>query len=269
MYWSKEACEEYIRYPSEGTAEELGSPIYFVAQYQIERSDEMAEVVQDLTENGYDYAPIRPYHSREYYDVENNQVRSINEEQYIQYNQVIFHCINILTEYPFALATHPDRDCWRIVTPADLNTRTAKEFLFTYYAEAAKAASVVIEKGYEPEDMPEVYESARQGGKAIDRWQKAVDKNVDLHPVEFMSIADMKEIVRNDEKILEKLGFLSKTQCKKVFDKIEKYRNKVMHGNRTVISVKEEVVELTESLEVSCELAANAGGTKPGLDIPD
>jgi hypothetical protein len=268
MYWSEEEVEDYIRYPSEGSAEELGSPIYFVGQNELDQDEMMTEIADDLEVNGYDYAPIRPYRSREYYEMETGEVHSTNGEQYVRYNEIMLYCINILTEYPFALVTHPDMDSWQIVMPADLNTRTAKEYLFTYYAETAKAVSDLIKEEYRVDEIQRVYEDVRSEGGAVDRWRNAVHENVDLHPIEFMSIADLKEIVRNDERFLEELGFCSKTQCKNAFDTVEKYRNKVMHGNRNVISSEEDVKNLVESLEIACEIAVNAGGDGPGLDIP-
>jgi hypothetical protein len=268
MYWSEEEVEDYIRYPSEGSSKELGSLIYFIGQNEIGQDDLIEDILSDLEKKGFDYAPLRPYNSREYYEVETREIHPIDEDQYVRYDQIMLYCINILTEHPFALATHPDRDSWRIVTPADLNTRTAKEFLFTYYAEMAKAVSELISDHYTIDELEEIYEEARPGGGAIDRWSDAVDENVNLHPVEFMSIADLKEVVRDNEDLLNTLDFPSKTQCKKAFDTVEKYRNKVMHGNRTVISSKEDVSALVESLEIACDIAVHAGGDGPGLDIP-
>lgn len=268
MYWSEEEVEDYIRYPSEGSAEELGSPIYFIGQNELEQDELMKDLINDLEQNGYDYAPLRPYYTRDYYEVETGEVHSTDRDQYVRYDKIMLYCINTLTEYPFALVTHPDRDSWRIVTPADLNTRTAKEFLFTYYAETAKAVSDLIREKYSIDELQQVYEEARPNGGAIDRWSDAVDENVNLNPVEFMSLADLKEVVRDNKDLLDKLGFPSKTQCKQTFDKVEKYRNKVMHGNRSVISSEEDVEALVESLESACNIAVNAGGDSPGLYIP-
>jgi hypothetical protein len=268
MYWSKEKVESYTRYPSEGSAEEIGSPVHFVAKGDLARDEIMDDIIHDFEENGFDYAPIRPYNTREYFEVETGEVHPTNEEQYAGYNKVMLYCINILTEYPFALVVHPDKSSWRIVTPADLNTRAAKEFLFAYYAETAKAVSSLIEEKYSVEEIHEIYEDARPRGRAMDRWHEAVDENVNLHPVEFMAIADMKAIIRNNSDFLNELGFSSKTQCKNAFDMVEKYRNKVMHGNRSVISSEEDVKNLVESLEIACEIAISAGGDGPGLDIP-
>lgn len=268
MYWNEEEVKDYIRYPSEGSAEELASEIYFIAQNELGQDEVMAELVNELEENGYDYAPLRPYRSLEYYEVKTGEVRSTNKKQCVRYNEIMLHCINILTEYPFALVTHPDPDSWKIVTAADLNTRTAKEFLFTYYAETAKAVADLIKAEYSVEELQEVYEDVRPRGGAIGRWRNAVDENVNLHPVEFMSIADLKEVIRGNEDLLGQLGFSSKTQCKKAFDTVEKYRNKVMHGNRSVISSEGDVNALVESLEIACNIAVEAGGDGPGLDIP-
>jgi len=62
--------------------------------------------------------------------------------------------------------------------------------LFTYYAETAKAVSELIKEEYSIEGLQEVYEDVRPGGGAMSRWSDAVDENVNLHPVEFMSIAE-------------------------------------------------------------------------------
>ncbi|WP_254863107.1 hypothetical protein [Halovivax gelatinilyticus] len=268
MYWSEEEVEEYTRYPSEGSASDLGSPIYFVAQNELDQNEIMADIVKDIEDKGYDYAPIRPYKSREFYEVETGEVYSIDEEQYVNYNDIMLYCINILTEYPFAVVRHPDPDSWMVVTHADINTRAAKEYLFSYYAETAKTVSELIKEKYGLDEIQMVYQDVRSRGRALDRWQNAVNENVDLHPVEFMAIADLKEIVRDNEDLMEKLGFPSKTRCKIAFDTVEKYRNKVMHGNRSVISSEEDVENLVKSLEFACEIAVNAGGVGPDSDIP-
>lgn len=268
MYWNENEVEDYIRYPSEGSAKELGSPVYPIPERELDSKEVMADIVDELEEKGFDYAPIRPYKTGRYFEVETGEFHSIDQEQVIDYNKIMLYCINILTEYPFALVTHPDYDFWRIVTAADLNKRTAKEFLFTYYAETTKAVSNLIRKKHKVEELKEVYENARPEGKAMERWSDAVEKNVGLHPVEFMSIADLKEIVRNDGDLLDFLDFSSKTECKNAFDEVEKYRNKVMHGNRSVVSTEEDVEGLVKSLEIACDIAVNAGGDAPGLDIP-
>lgn len=134
--------------------------------------------------------------------METGEVHSTDKEQCVRYSEIMLYCINVLTEYPFALVTHPDLDSWKIVTPADLNTRTAKEFLFTYYAETAKAVSALIKEEYSVGGLQDVYEDVRPRGGAMSRWRDAVDENVDLHPVEFMSIADLKEVVRDNEAVM-------------------------------------------------------------------
>lgn len=268
MYWERADVEDYIRYPSEGTAEELGSPVQFIAERDLDSEDIVQEVIDEFESKGFDYAPVRPYSTREYLDVESGDVLDIDDDQYVHYSQIMLYAINVMTEYSFALVEHPDRDSWKIITPADLNTRTAKEYLFTYYAETAKAVSNFIRSEYGIESVQEAYEDARPKGSALDRWDDAVDENVNLHPVEFMTMADLKEIVRNDEDLLEEMDFASKTQCKKAFDTVEKYRNRVMHANRSVISSEDDVVELVESLETACNMAVSAGGDEPGLDIP-
>lgn len=268
MYWDSEEVDELVRFPIEGSAQELGSPIDFVAKADLASGEIRSRRREELLAHGFDYAPIRPYNDREVFNVQTDEIEPIDSDQYVGYNEVILQCINILTEYPFVIVQGPDKATWRIITRADLNTRTAKEYLYTYFAETARAVSQIIESEYDVEEIQDVYDDVR-GGRALERWQRAVDENVDLHPVEFMSMADLKEVVAATESLRDQLQFSSKTKCREAFDLIENFRNPVMHAYRTVISDDDDVVELAKSLEKASELTIHAGGDQPGLDIPE
>ncbi|TKX50088.1 hypothetical protein EXE49_07920 [Halorubrum sp. ASP121] len=268
MYWDNEYLDKLIRFPIEGNAAELGSAIHFVAKADLNSTEVMEEINEELRANGFDYAPIRPYRERTYYDVQSEEVLSIADEQYVRYKEVMLYCINILTEFPFAMIVHPDKASWKIATRADLNTRTAKEYLYSYYSETARAVSGLIESKYNADEIQEIYSDVRSGGHAIDYWEKASAGDVDLHPVEFMSMADLKEVVAGVKSLRDELEFPSKTKCREAFDLVEKYRNKTMHGYRTMILDKNDVIELAESLEIASEMTVQAGGDEPGFEIP-
>ncbi|MFB6186472.1 MAG: hypothetical protein ABEI86_06350, partial [Halobacteriaceae archaeon] len=268
MYWDTEEIEEVIRFPIEGSAEELGSPVHFVAKADLESEEVIEEIREEFLKQGFDYAPIRPYSYRDYYNVHSNEVSSIDEGQYVGYDRVMFHCINVLTEYPFVMIVHPDKASWRIATRADLNTRIAKEYLYSYYAETARAVSKLIESEYDIQEVQEVYEEVRNGGSALERWDQASAEDVDLHPVEFMSMASLKEIVADSESLRDQFEFSSKTECREAFDLVEEYRNKTMHGYRTMVLSQDDVIELSRSLEKASEMTIQAGGDGPGYEIP-
>jgi hypothetical protein len=268
MYWDSDEIDRLVRYPIEGSADELGSALDTIAQRDLDNDELMEELHRKYRAFGFDYVPIVPFRHNEYYDVESDEVKQIAEEQYVRYQDIMLDCINILTEYPFVMVAHPDNANWKIVTRADLNTRIAKEYLYAYYAETARAVSNIVELEYDEEEIQDVYEDVRGSGNALNHWESAVDDNVDLHPVEFMSIADLKEVVAASEKLREELEFPSKTKCRDAFDLVEDFRNPIMHGYRTVISSQEDVIELAKSLETASEMTRNAGGDEPGLDIP-
>lgn len=269
MYWDADEVGDFVRYPIEGRAGELGSPIHGVAQADLENEELMSEIREEYQEKGFDSLPILPWSTtREYYDTQTGEVRQIEEEQYVSFKDDILHCFNVLTEYPFVMITHPDWKSWGIVTRADLNTRTAKEYLYSYYAETARAVSRLIESEYDVDELQELYLDVREGGNALDYWRRALDENVDLHPVEFLSMAEMKEIVAATESLRERLQFPSKTQTRNAFKLVEKYRNRVMHGYRTIILDQEGVIELVESLEIASEMTIHAGGDEPGHVLP-
>ena len=269
MYWDVDEASNYVRFPIEGSAEELASPVYFIPRADLEHKEAMAEHKDNLRANNFDYAPIVPFSYKEYYSLEFDEIHSTSSEQYVPYNEPILFCINSLTEYPFVLANHPDWKSWGIVTPADLNARIAKEYLYSYYAETARAVSRVIEEEYDVEEVQEAYKTARSNGQALKYWKNATKEDIGLHPVEFMSMADLKEVIADNDSLVEQLGFPSKMKCREAFKVVEEYRNRVMHGYRTVISTQEDIVELIQSLERASELTNNAGGEGPdGYFLP-
>jgi len=140
MHWNLDELEGMVIYPTDMSVREFGSRIRFVADADIEEGDVPDEIREEFVKNDFDYAPIRPYQKeRQYYDVVNREVKEIDGEQYVSDTGTILRCLNILTEYPFAIIPHPDADDYKIATPADFNTRMAKTYLYFYFATAAQS----------------------------------------------------------------------------------------------------------------------------------
>jgi len=256
MHWDESHLNEIVLYPTDINARQIGSNIEFIADASIEQEDVPENIHEKFVEQDFDYAPIRPYStSRTYYDVGNRELKEISEEQYLDYNSTILSCLNVLTEYPFAIIRHPDEADYKIVTPADFNSRIAKTYLYTYFATAAQKVTQLIEGEYDTEDILPTYLANRNRSKAADRWAEAREEGHRLHVAEFMNLTDLKVVVANTAEFREKIGFSSKNKTRDAFDKISKYRDKVMHANRTMITQKEDIVDLAESIDECISLS--------------
>lgn len=257
MHWDGDELADVIRYPVEGNADELGSPITFIARCDVTDGDVPEDIRSDFVEEDFDYAPLRPYDAQEYYDVEEDQIKSLDEEQYVQYNEPMLHCLNILTEYPLAIVTHPDNDSYGIVTPADFNSRVAKEYLYPFFAEAARSVSNLIEDRYDTIELLPTYLGNRNNGEAANRWAQAREDNVELHIAEFLNLTDLKVVMTELTELREEIDLTSKTQCRDKFDDVARYRDKVMHPNRTMVADQEDIQRLAESIDAAAYLTRN------------
>lgn len=262
MHWESDDITNVIRFPIEGSADELKSPIKFIAHDDVASGDVPEEIREEFLEDDFDYAPIRPYASQEYYDVEEDQIKSLDKEQYVNYDKPMLHCLNILTEYSLAIVTHPDKDNYGIVRPADFNSRIAREYLYPYFAEAARSVSNLIRARYDSIEIVPIYLSNRNNGNAANRWAQAREDNVELHFAEFMNLSDLKVVITELTELREELGQTSKTQCRDKFDDITRFRDKVMHANRTMVNNQQDIQRLAESIDATADLTSRCRGVQ-------
>lgn len=256
MHWDRDEISGVIRFPIEGSAEELGSPMKFIAQRDVTNRDVPEEIREELIKEDFDYGPIRPFDSQEYYDVEEDQIKSLDEEQYVHYDEPVLHCLNVLTEYSLAIVTHPDNDNYRIVMPADFNSRLAKEYLYPFFAEAARSVSNLIEARYDTIELLPIYLSNRNNGEAANRWAQAREDNVELHIAEFLNLTDLKVVMTELTELREEIDLTSKTQCRDKFEDVARFRDKVMHANRTMVDDQEDIQRLAESIDATAYLTS-------------
>lgn len=256
MHWDGNEITEVIRFPIGGSAEELGSPIKFIPQRDVTNGDVPEEIREDFVEEEFDYGPIRPYDSQKYCDVEQDQIKSLDEEQYVHYDEPMLHCLNVLTEYSLAIVTHPDYDNYGIVMPADFNSRISKEYLYPFFAEAARSVSDLIKARYDTIELIPIYLSNRNNGDAANRWAQARGENVELHITEFMNLTDLKVVMTELKELRGEIDLTSKTQCRNKFDDVARFRDKVMHANRTMVNDQEDIQRLAESIDATAYLTS-------------
>ncbi|MFC7072540.1 hypothetical protein ACFQJ7_14085 [Halovenus rubra] len=257
MYWDSEAVEEVVIYPNEVPAQDISSPIEFVAKTDVEHTEQRRRERQRFLSKSYDYVPVRPYDLREYLDVADDTVNQVDRAQHVSYESTVLRCLNVLTEYPFVIVTHPDTACYRFMTLADLNSRVAKQRLYPYFAKVANSVSRFLESEFGSAELAEVYADNRNTTRAIKRWREEQDANTELHLSEFMNLTDLKVVVTNISRLRTGLGFTSKNSCRDCFDSIARYRNNVMHANRSLVHQTEDATALAAAIERATKLAAD------------
>jgi len=102
--------------------------------------------------------------------------------------------------------------------------------------------------------------SNRNNGEAANRWAEAREEGHRLHVAEFMNLTDLKVVTTEigEGELREDLDFESKTKCRDAFDAISKYRDKVMHANRTMITEQSDITNLAEAIDECVSLSKKA-----------
>ncbi|WP_135823232.1 hypothetical protein [Halorussus ruber] len=235
----------------------------------------------------YSYIPIPE--KDEYYDVEQEELGEIKDEQYLKEDDHLYEGLKLLVEYSFILVdtqkdmrfTFPDGEKYGIdeiaefdeerineakfpdiirnilegqryyiATIADANKRSVNEMLYPVLAELENQFSTVIETHYE--ESENLFKYARPC--TIGRWQKSQSKGVGVHIAEYMTLGEMKSIIEKQEELREDCGFSSRNQFKKNMSGVVNLRNKVMHANRTIVHEKEDLEQLLNRFERAHEV---------------
>jgi hypothetical protein len=140
--------------------------------------------------------------------------------------------------------------------PADFNSRISKEYLYPFFAEAARSVSNLIEARYDTNELIPIYLSNRNSGEAANRWVQAREDNVEIHIAEFMNLTDLKVVMTELTELREEIDLNSKTQCRTKFDVVARFRDKVMHANRTMVNDQEDIQRLAESIDATAYLTS-------------
>lgn len=257
MHWSEDELEGVLRFPIEGTAEELGSPVAFIEETTITEGNVPANIRERLQRRNFDFAPVRPFHTQLYIDVNENDIREIDQRQYVRPDAPIIQCLNVLTAFPFVIVRESDDAPVEIVTPADFNSRVAKEYLYPFFAETARSVSDLIEARYTSVDILPIYRDRRENGEAVHRWEVARERNVELHVAEFMNLTDLKEVMAELVDIRDAIGLTSKTQCRDKFEAVAGFRDRVMHANRRLVDGRSDLKALANAIDATAYLTNN------------
>lgn len=214
--------------------------------------------IGSLAGSGISHVPIPE--GDEYYDVEAGTRRPMAPEQVVPADRPLLAAIRALVDHPFLLVTrgaggddpeNPGEDPeYLVVTPADLNRRTAEAAFYPVLSALADRIALLIEAEFpESESLVPLV-----GPFPVGTWTKARAGDVDVHIAEFLSLTDMIGVVKGRERLLDALGYEDPDELESDLYGVSDLRNRVMHGNRSLVLDPEDVAADLEALDTAIAL---------------
>lgn len=196
-----------------------------------ENLDSYEEAVPEFEEEDWTYLPMPE--DRKYYNVKDGgDPKELDDSQFIESNLHLFDVMEKLLIYPFLLIELESG--YEIIHLSNLNKREVKDFLYPLFSELAEELAHRIEDYYEnSEDMIGMVNEFTLG-----TWYKARQNDVELHISEYLTLSNMIRIIKGHEPIMDKCGFDANDDVDELGG-IENLRNRVMHGNRTLVYNRE------------------------------
>lgn len=214
----------------------------------IESPESYEAAIPYYREHSYTYIPMPT--AGTYYHVVDEEMRQIDEAQYVDPGITMLAAFDLLMEYPFLLidrtemqtAAHSDREPaddtgdelgedkqLYIITLADANKRRARELFYHVISEFEIQLAKLV-KGEYPDSL--IKEATDE---EVERWYRAKLEGLEMHIAEHMYLSTLLKVIGNEEALFEQLGFPSKTQFDNGLGGLNQLRHKVMHPTRALV----------------------------------
>lgn len=223
--------------------------------------DATRERLRAIAEPDASFVPVPA--TGEYYDVRADARRALAPEQLVPADRDLLAAIRPLADHPFLLVTpegdddpsvgdlDEDRDYW-IVTPADLNRRTAEAAIYPVVATVEERLATLVEREYpDPEALVRVV-----GPFPVGVWTKARAGDVDVHLAEFCTLTDLVGVCKGNDRLLARLGYDDPDRLESDLYGIGELRNRVAHGNRSLVLEPADVATHIERIDTALRLIA-------------
>lgn len=226
---------------------------------EIETVDTYRDNLDYYREKNFSYIPLPA--DKKYYDVDKGELRDLSDEQLLRDDVHLVWAMALLLDYPFVLldfhGLHSDRsdlaerfgiqrdesERYRIITLADLDTRSVKIMLYPAVATFEHELADAVRGFFPDSDIPD--EVVRE--KVRERWEDALEKDVETHIVEHMHLTDLKEVIRETEELRLRCGLDSKNKVDNIGGLIQ-LRHQVMHPPRPMIDDREDLDSVLDRL---------------------
>lgn len=138
----------------------------------------------------------------------------------------------------------PDR--YEIFTVGEVNRRRTRDALFPLITQVEQKLALLIEEEYP--NSEKLADAVGEHTKGV--WEKNRGTESEVHIAEFMSLADMRDLIGDSETLARKCGFETAENAKTSLHDVKELRNKVMHANRSLIDGRKDLHTLTERLDL-------------------
>lgn len=195
---------------------------------EVKDLDNYEEAIPRFKEEDWTYMPL-PQDGKYYNVKKDGELKQLDDAQFIQPDLHLLDVMEKLVEHDFLLVEQESG--YEMVNNSNLNKRKVKDILYPLFSELAEELANRIEEYYEnSEDMFGMVNEFTLG-----TWYKAQQDDVELHIAEFLTLKSMIGIIKDNEPLMDKCGFDTDDDVNELGG-IEDLRNRVMHGNRTLVN---------------------------------
>ncbi len=196
---------------------------------------------------GKDYTYIPFVSEEKFFNMEANELKNIKKDQIVEKKTHLMDVMDSLTKNNFLLTKNRDyTEDYGIITLADINKRPVKDMIYPTLSELVLQLSKRIKNKYESEDL-----IGNIGPYTVGNWYKQKINNANLHLAEYLTLGDIKGVLRGDDGLQKDCNFANKTEVSDCLGSIIRLRNRVMHGNRTFASNRKELKKNIESIKTA------------------
>lgn len=188
------------------------------------------DAINKFEDEDWTYIPMPE--DRKYYNIKNEEdPQDLAESQFVDSDMQLLEVMEKLLEHPFLLVDLDES--YEIVNLSNLNKREVKDFLYPVLSELAHQLSQQIEDYYN--NSEDLFGPVRE--HTLGTWVKANQDDVELHIAEFLTLGSMIGIIKGHKPLMNKCGFDDNDEVDELGG-IKNLRDKVMHGNRTLVNDK-------------------------------
>lgn len=193
--------------------------------------DNYQEAIDKFEEEDWTYIPMPE--DKKYYNIKNDEgPQDLVEDQFISPDLHILDAMERLLEHRFLIVENGDS--YEIINLSNFNKRQVKDFFYPPLSELANLLSKQIEDYYE--DSEGLFSQVRE--HTLGTWFKAKQDDVELHIAGFLTLGSMISIIKGHGPLMQKCGFDDNDEVDELGG-IKALRDRVMHGNRTLVNDKQ------------------------------
>jgi len=243
--------EDVVRVVSKSfTVAHIMTPWEYV--YKCNIDDSPSEVLKVMEDKNYDVVPVVKndvpvgFVRRDKLKDVGSIVEALEEfnlDHFISRDTQINVALELLLKRDF-LFVLGDSSIVGIVTKADLGKRAVTVFFYSMLSILETEFARMIRKEV-PNPLANLREDRRK--KILNQIKKGRVENVDLEVLEYFYLKDLVNVIIENKGLIEKLGYRSREEVERSFDRLIEIRNRIAHPVRRLVTCDDDIKMLKES----------------------